>query len=167
MHHDDAAGVAGWIVWLEHSGLGEYARHSVWLYPLCGVLHLVGLGLLVGSILAFDLRLVGLTKRLALDAAARQLLPTALIGFALSLTTGFVMFCADATHLARNPVFLIKLCVIALAGLNAALFHARASRAVIAGRATAPALRHATLAGALSITFWLGAVTLGRLIAYF
>ncbi len=167
MHHEDAAAAVGWIAALEHSALGEAARHSFWLYPLCGVLHLVGLGLLVGSILAFDLRLVGITKRLALDAAARQLLPTALLGFCFSLTTGFVMFTADATHLVRNPVFLIKLCVIVLAGANAALFHARASRAVIAGRADAPALRHAKLAGALSIAFWLGTVSLGRLIAYF
>lgn len=167
MHHDDAAQAAGWLAWLEHSGLGEYARTSLWLYPLCGVLHLVGLGLLVGSILAFDLRLVGWTQRLALDAAARQLLPTALVGFSLSLSTGFVMFTADATHLAKNPVFLIKMGVIVLAGANAALFHARASRAVIAGRADAPALRHAKLAGALSIAFWLGTVSLGRLIAYF
>jgi hypothetical protein len=165
MDHD-VVGPA-WVAWLEHSALGEFARHSFWLYPLCGVLHLVGLGLLVGSILAFDLRLVGITRRLALGAAAHQLLPTALIGFCLSLTTGLVMFTADATHLARNPVFLIKLCVIALAGANAALFHLRASRAVIAGRADAPALRHAKLAGVLSITFWLGAVSLGRLIAYF
>lgn len=167
MHPDAAGQAAGWFAALEHSGLGEAARHSFWLYPLCGVLHLVGLGLLVGSILAFDLRLVGITRRIALDAAARQLLPTALMGFGLSLTTGFVMFTADATHLVRNPIFLAKLCVIVLAGLNAALFHARASRAVIAGRADAPALRHAKLAGVLSIAFWLGTVSLGRLIAYF
>jgi hypothetical protein len=167
MHHEDAVQAAGWIAALEHSALGDLARHSFWLYPLCGVLHLVGLGLLVGSILAFDLRLIGITKRLALDAAARQLLPTALLGFGLSLSTGFVMFSADATHLVRNPIFLTKLGVIVLAGLNAALFHARASRAVISGRADAPALRHAKLAGMLSIAFWLGTVSLGRLIAYF
>ena len=158
---------AAWALWLEYSALGAYARHSRWLYPLCGVVHLIGLGLLVGSILAFDLRLVGLARRLDLAAAARQLLPTALAGFGLSVITGAIMFTADASHLARNPVFLAKLGVIALAGLNAALFHQRAAAAVIAGRAGAPTQRHARIAGAVSIGLWLGVVSLGRLIAYF
>ena len=70
-----------WALWLEHSALGEYARHSWWLYPLCGVVHLIGLGLLVGSILAVDLRLLGIARRLDLSAAARQLLTTAVVDF--------------------------------------------------------------------------------------
>lgn len=156
-----------WALWLEHSALGAFARHSWWLYPLCGVVHLIGLGLLVGSILAFDLRLVGLARRLDLAAAARQLLPTALAGFGLSVLTGITMFSADASHLVRNPVFLAKLGVIALAGFNAALFHQRAAAAVIGGGAGAAAERHARIAGAVSITLWLCVVSLGRLIAYF
>ena len=156
-----------WTVWLEHSALGEFARQSWWLYPLCGVVHLIGLGLLVGSILAVDLRLIGVARRLDLSGAARQLLTTAVIGFCLSVTTGFTMFSADAPHLVRNPIFLAKLCVIVLAGLNAALFHVRAARAVIGGFADAAARRHARWAGGLSLGLWLGVVSLGRLIAYF
>ena len=156
-----------WAVWLEHSALGTTARESLWLFPVCGVLHLIGLGLLIGSILALDLRLIGLARRLDLAAAARQLLPTALIGFVTSASTGLVMFAADASHLVTNPAFLAKLAVIAAAATNAALFHHGAARAVIAGRADRRAARHARIAGALSIALWLCVVSLGRLIAYF
>jgi hypothetical protein len=163
---DEHAGPA-WALWLEHSALGEFARHSWWLYPLCGVVHLIGLGLLVGSILAVDLRLLGVARRLDLSGAAPQLLTTAVIGFCLSVATGFTMFTADAPHLLRNPVFLAKLCVIVLAGLNAGLFHLRAARAVIGGWADEAARCHARWAGGVSLGLWLSVVSLGRLIAYF
>jgi hypothetical protein len=156
-----------WALWVEHSVLGEAARHSWWLYPLCGVLHLIGLGLLVGSILALDLRLLGLSGRLELAAMARHLLPMTLIGFCLSATTGAVLFSADASHLIGNKVFLAKLCLIVLAGANAGLFHHRAFRALLAAGAAGAAQRHARWAAALSIGLWVGVVSLGRLIAYF
>ncbi|MDW8443323.1 MAG: hypothetical protein RML45_02680 [Acetobacteraceae bacterium] len=50
----------GWAVALETSAFGRFAREDPLLYPLASVLHVLGVGLLVGAILAFDLRVLGL-----------------------------------------------------------------------------------------------------------
>jgi len=56
MHGADAP---GWAHWLEASALGNWARQSSWGYALANVLHLLGLATLFGSVLGFDLRMLG------------------------------------------------------------------------------------------------------------
>ena len=47
---------------LEGSGLGQAMRQWLWLYPSVETMHLVGIGLLFGSIAVFDLRLLGFSR---------------------------------------------------------------------------------------------------------
>ncbi len=157
MEHDDAP-----LGWLEHSWLGVFARDSLWLYPLAGVAHILGIGLLLGSILAFDLRVLGAAPRIPVAPAARLLLVLARTGFALVLASGLVMLSADATHLIGNPAFLVKLTLIGCALLNVAAFHLLA----LPDPEVRPG-KGARLSAALSMALWLGVATSGRLIAYF
>ena len=83
MDHDQGPTGSGWLAALESSGLGETLRQSVWLYPLVEIAHILGFALLVGAILAFDLRLLGVrSARLPAEALSRLLLPVAVTGFA-------------------------------------------------------------------------------------
>ncbi|HTV03427.1 MAG TPA: hypothetical protein VMF13_22945, partial [Luteitalea sp.] len=111
-----------WGLWLEQSPLGTAVRTSSWMYPAAEVGHLLGLGLLVGSAVAFDLRLLGVASRLPVDGLAAFLLPVARIGFALLGVTGFLLFAANATTLLTS-IFAIKLGAIGLGCANASLFH--------------------------------------------
>lgn len=157
MDHDDAP-----LGWLEHSWLGAFARNSLWLYPLAGVAHILGIGLLLGSIVAFDLRILGAAPRIPVAPAVRLLLTLARAGFGLVLVSGVVMLAADATHLIGNPAFVVKLGLILCALLNVAAFHLLAL--------PDPEVRPgggARLSAALSLGLWLGVATSGRLIAYF
>ena len=48
---------------LEASGLGQAMRQWLWLYPAVETVHLVGIGLLFGSIAVLDLRLLGFSQK--------------------------------------------------------------------------------------------------------
>jgi hypothetical protein len=69
---------------VEGNALATWVRSSAWGYPAAETLHLVGLALLFGAAVAFDLRLLGLASLLPVDGVARFLLPLARIGFGLA-----------------------------------------------------------------------------------
>lgn len=156
-----------WLVWLEVSGLGEAMRKSPWMYPIVEIVHIFGFVILVGAVLMFDLRVLGLGRGLPVDVLARHLLRWSWAGFALVLPAGLMMFTAHATEFATNPAFQSKLALLAGAGVNAAFFHALPYRSVHAWRAVAVAPGSARASALLSIAIWIGVITCGRLIAYF
>ena len=131
---------------------------SAWAYPALEVMHIVGIALLVGSLVLFELRVWGLGAALPVAALARLALGVSWLGFAFAAASGLTMFAAQANDLLVNPAFRLKLALLAAAGLNAALFHARAGTARLDGVAR--------WQGVLSIALWLGVIACGRSIAY-
>lgn len=166
MDHSQGPTGPAWLVALETSGLGEALRGSLWLYPLVEVLHILGLALLVGAIAAFDVRLMGLHARLPADALSRLLLPVAVAGFVLAVPTGILLFISEATALAGNTAFLVKMGLLVAALANIALFHRGAGRRILdwGGGGRPPAA--ARVAGAASLLLWVAVLAAGRLIAY-
>jgi hypothetical protein len=165
MEGHGAAGPA-LVLALERSGLGEAMRQSIWLYPAANVLHVLAMGVLLGSILAFDLRLLGLGRAIPARALARLALPLAAGGLAVALPTGFVLLAADASAVWGNPMFKAKLALLALGLANAAALHRGAMRRIAEwGDGAAPA--GARIGAAVSLAAWAGAAASGRLIAYF
>lgn len=143
------APVANPLAWI-----GSHA----WAYPALEVVHLMGLALLLGNLVAFELRVLGAAPALPLAAHARLSLTVALAGFALLALSGLLMFASQPQELLANRAFLAKLGLVALAGINAAAFHARAGLARMD--------RLARLQTLLSIGLWIGAIIAGRWIAY-
>lgn len=142
------SGFVGWPWIAEHP----------WLYPALEVVHLVGIGVLLGSLVVFELRVWGLGRTLAVDALARLALPVTLAGFALAAVAGGAMFASQPGELLANRAFTIKMALLLCAGLNAAVFHARGGPARLDGPARAQTL--------LSLGLWLGVIICGRWIAY-
>jgi hypothetical protein len=138
-------------------GIPAIASHP-WAYPALEVVHLVGMALLLGNLVALELRVWGAACALPLPALGRLSITLALTGFALLGASGVLMFAAAPGDMLANRSFLIKMGLIHLAGLNAAWFHARGGLA--RPDATARALT------ALSLGLWLAVVALGRWIAY-
>lgn len=155
-----------WLVALEQSGLGGAMRQSLLLYPAIEVLHILGFALLVGSIVGFDLRLLGLGRWLPFAGLARHNLPLAVIGLCVAAPTGLLLFATEATRIAINPAFQFKLICIGIGLANAGLFHLGPGRSMSrwTGAATAPMA--ARVGAAVSICAWVGALIGGRLIAY-
>jgi hypothetical protein len=133
------------------------ATHA-FAYPLLEVLHIVGIAALLGSLVLFELRVWGVGSALPLDALARLALPLSLGGFALAATSGALMFASQPAELIANRIFVVKMGLLLLAGLNAASFHARGGTARLDGLARAQTL--------LSLGLWLAVIFCGRWIAY-
>jgi hypothetical protein len=131
---------------------------SAWAYPALEVVHIVGIALLVGSLVLFELRVWGVAAALPPHDFARLALGTSLAGFALAATSGLAMFAGQPAELLVNPAFRLKLALLLLAGLNAALFHARAGVARLD--------LVARWQSVLSIGLWVGVIICGRSIAY-
>ena len=154
------------LVAIEASAAALAIRQSVWIYPLANVLHIVALTLFAGGVAVLDLRLLGFFAATRPAAVVKPARRTAVLGIVLMIASGAVLFAAEASHVALNPVFQLKAALIAL-GLANALVLAR----VNAGRLAAMEpfelfpLR-IRVAAALSLAVWLAVAALGRLIAY-
>ena len=127
---DSSVGTApdSWLDWLNDSALGAAMRGDLWLYPMVEVVHILGFSVLFGAVLMFDLRVLGLSKNIEVTALARHLLTWSIAALLLVVPAGLMMFSAHPHDFASNGVFILKLCLIAAAGINAALFHRSTER---------------------------------------
>jgi len=142
-------------------------RQWLWLYPIVEILHILGFVVLVGSAAMFDLRLLGFSRQLPVTGMERHLLTWARLSVLVILPTGALMFVAHATEFAGNPAFRLKLLLLVLAAVNAALFHLRPFRQVAGWDHGARAPLAARVAAGLSLILWTGVIACGRLLAYF
>jgi len=162
------AGTAGAVfVALEQSGFSAAIRQSLWAYPVANIGHIVFLFVFARAIAIIGVSLLGgfaATDRRSVLARARMVAAAGLLGMAV---TGFVLFAADAGHLAENPVFQLKIVLIAAGLLNAAVHELWLRRRIstLASAAAMPA--SAKMAGLLSLATWISVAVCGRSIAYF
>ena len=144
--------------------LAQALREGAWLYPAVETLHIIGFAVLVGAVAMFDLRVLGFGRELPVQALARHLLPWSVGSLLLVVPTGLLMFSTQPLEMLGNPVFLLKLCLIAAAGVNALLFHLGSYRRAAEWRDGIPAW--ARLQAALSLLLWIAVITCGRMLAY-
>ena len=147
---------------LEGSEIASYLRAARWGYAAVNAIHILGIALLIGAILPLNLRLLGLWRGIERSLLARVLVPCAAMGLALAALAGTLLFSVRASEYAALPVFQLKLVLIALGTLSALWAHLRDG--LLLETAGAGRLR---LHAVLSILCWLGALTCGRLIAFF
>lgn len=160
------SGPQSWLDWLDDSRLGWAMRGELWLYPIVEVVHIIGFVVLVGSVVMFDLRVLGLSKDIAVTALARHLLRWSVAALVLIVPAGLMMFTAHPHDFATNNIFILKLCLIATAGLNAALFHVGVYRSVSQWNTGVAAPAIAKVQAVLSMGLWVTVVLCGRLLAY-
>jgi len=132
---------------------------NAWAYPALEVAHITGIALMLGSLVLVELRVWGYGRDLPPAALARAGLGLSLGGFVLIVCSGLLMFAAHPGEMLANRAFVVKMVLVMLGGVNAALFHTRGSM----GRADAVA-RGQTV---LSLGLWLAVIICGRWIAYF
>lgn len=166
-----AAEVGGPVGALEASGFGQAMRESPWLYPAVEIVHILGIGLLFGSIAVLDLRLLGFSRSISVKRLTRHVLPWSAAAFLLIVPSGLMMFIAHASDLIASPVFAIKMCLIMGAGLNAALFHTIVFPSVDVWdsedmRKLGPP-PSARISAAASLAVWISVIACGRLLAYY
>ncbi len=141
----------------DRSPFAFIAEHA-WAYPALESVHVFGVALLVGNLLALELRVWGRAPELPVVPLARLSLSIAVAGFLCAAASGLLMFASQPGDLLSNRAFTIKMGLVACAGINAALFHARD------GLRKLDAL--ARTQTALSLGLWIAVMICGRWIAY-
>ena len=136
------------------AGLQSHA----WAYPALEALHVVGIALLLGNLVALEMRVFGRAAAIPVQPFARLSLTIAIAGFGLAACSGLLMFASHPEELLANRFFVVKMGLLAAAGTNALIFHLRGSLRSLDGLARAQML--------LSTAIWIAVVFCGRWIAY-
>jgi hypothetical protein len=140
--------------------LGQSTWRIAWLLTV----HLFGLTLLLGSVIITSLHLLGLFQRRKPAAQLRrEIRPVLLIGLALVLATGALIFTGGAQAYYEGYWFRLKMVLLAVT----LLFHFTVYRAV--SRAPEGRFPRATYraTGALMLLLWFSVAWSGRAIAFF
>jgi len=156
-----------WLVSTLHSArpIGRL-MHSRWGWPAAESIHFLGLSLLVGMIFLFDLRLLGLGKRIPI-AALHKLIPWGLGGYAINLVSGSFFLMAEPDQYIYNPAFHFKLLFMAVAGFNASSFYFIAADRTMGPNAEEQVPRRAKIIAGISIAMWIGVIVCGRLLTFY
>ena len=150
--------------WIDSTRFSALMRAN-WAFSTFDVIHTLGIILVAGTIMLVDLRLLGLGLRsVPIVQVVNRIVPSTLWGFGLMLVSGGLLFCSEAVKMYQSPAFRIKMVLLALAGLNALIFHRTVYRDASNWKSVAP-LR-ARAAGLLSLIFWIAIIAAGRAIAY-
>lgn len=132
------------------------------IYPTLSALHILSIGVLLGTIVSVDLRLLRVLGA-KFDAVIPTLIHMALIGFALAATTGLLLASVRIGNYAQNPAFLAKLAILLAAGSNAIALRIVSRPGDVLNMVGRPRGRAAAIA---SLGLWPGAVFAGRWIAF-
>jgi hypothetical protein len=162
--------MAGFQIWLvstlKHINPVYEFMNSKWGWPTAESVHFLGLSLLVGCIGLFDLRLLGLGKRIPI-AALHRLIPWGLTGYAINLVSGAAFLMTEPNQYIYNPSFHFKILFMAVAGFNATAFYLTAYRPATAPDAAADAPRSAKIVATISLCMWIGVIVCGRLLTFY
>ena len=146
--------------WLEHTSWAEAIRQSMWMYPALEIVHILGIVMLVGSAFLFDFLLLGFSKNLPPVSMSHYLLPWSRRGLILIIPSGLLLFITNAGAMGSDPIFWLKMGLLAVAGLNALVFHRRFS----GGQTQLPA--KSKVHALVSLMVWIAVISCGRLLAY-
>ena len=157
-----------WTAALEATEFAAALRNSIWSYPLINAAHIVGVALLVGSIVPLDLRLLGAWRSVPLAPLWAVLTRTAGVGLALAIIFGTLLFVTRASEYAASNLFIAKMLLVLLGTANALMLRLppQPQLSKVASTQWKPPARLQVAAG-ISLSIWLAALTLGRLIGYF
>ena len=150
--------------WPRPAAMGaELVLNNPWVWPICEVLHFVGLCLLFGVVLLVNLRMLGFIDGVPL-ADVNRLLPWAMAGLGINIVTGMLFFLAAPDQYTQNSAFAWKVGLILLGGFSL-LYPTMLDEGGPPNReGRADVTRKIIAAG--SICVWIGVIFLGRFLPY-
>ena len=152
---------------LDHTPLGVWVQSAPLAFPLIEATHVISVMLVFGSIAMLDLRLLGVSSRnYGVVKISDEVLPWTWVSFLISVITGTLLFIGQATNYLNNNEFKIKMILLALAGINLAIFHFFTWNKVQNWNTGAPTPISAKAAAILSLCLWSGVVIAGRWIGW-
>jgi hypothetical protein len=152
---------------LNHTGLAQWVQADTYAFPGLEAAHVISVMLVFGSIAMLDLRLLGASSRgRPVTRIAAEVLPWTWAAFAVAAVSGGLLFVAQAPAYLDNREFRIKMLLIALAGLNLAVFHVLTWSSVHRWDDAPRTPDGARVAAVISLICWTGVVIAGRWVGW-
>ena len=140
-------------------------RDSPWLAPAIRIVHALGFATLAGTVIAFDLRVLGLSRATSVRALSRRLLPWTLAAVFVIVPSGGLLFLSKAGDLVASRLFVLKMALIAAAAINAVIFRTGPYGSVKDWDTGVAAPVAARVSVALSIALWIAVILCGKWLA--
>ena len=99
------------------TAISMYMVDSPWAWPAAETIHFLGLSLSFGVLLAVNLRILGVMKKVAF-ADLHRLLPWGMLGFGANLVTGMLFFIGQPKQYIDSAPFYWKVVFLMIAGAN-------------------------------------------------
>jgi hypothetical protein len=147
--------------WADSSWFGHGVRNSTWLFPFVEIFHLLALGVLGGTVLIVDLRLLGFgLRREPVAELANDVWPWTLGSLAVMLVSGFFLFSSESVKMYGSSAFRVKMIFLALAILFTFTIHRNVTMAGERGKN----LLTGRVVALVSLLLWAGVGIAGRAI---
>ena len=151
--------------WMQSTWINNLVLGYAWSWPTLETLHFLALCTLMGSLLIMDLRLIGFNRLIPLRAV-HSLMPIALVSFVINLISGLGFLFGEPYLYFGNWAFWLKMILIVLAGLNFLFYFTKVEPKLLVLGPNDPTPLLAKTVGALSLAFWFGVLSFGRLLPY-
>ena len=153
--------------WLGAMPSSRELHESFYMYNWIESTHVLSLAVFLGMLCIIDLRMLGLIMpNVPASMIAHRLDRPMMIGFAVMVITGLLLFYAIPIRSTQSIWFRIKVVVLICAGIHAFLFRRKMSSAVISWDNDPVPPQRVRVGAGLSLALWAGVVITGRCIAY-
>ena len=153
--------------WLDSQSWSTAIHESIYLYAWIETTHVVTLMVFLGMLFVIDLRMLGaIFPKVPASIIAQRLDKPMMIGFAMMLITGFLLYYAIPVRTTQSLWFRIKVVLLIVAGINAFLFRAKMQASSSSWDLDPIPPKRIRVGAMLSLVLWAGVVITGRTIAY-
>jgi len=157
-----ALAVLHFFHWADDSAVAAAIRGSTWVFAFIEVFHLLGLTLLLGTVVLVNLRLCGYgLQRQSLAEVAIDALPWMLVGMAVTMVSGSLLFVSEAMKCYDSPPFFVKMGFLFTALVFTFTLHRKLTKR------DAPPPVWGKVAAGFSLILWFGVGLAGRAIAFY
>jgi hypothetical protein len=147
--------------WADNAWFGHGVRDSTWLFPFVEIFHLLALGVLGGTVLLVDLRLLGFRfQRESVSELAADVQPWKIGSLVVMLVSGFFLFSSESVKMYGNNPFRIKMVFLLLAIIFSFTIHRKVE---MSGERESSSLASKCIA-LISLFLWAGVGIAGRAI---
>jgi hypothetical protein len=148
-------------MFLQINAIADVLNSSEWLFPIAECFHIAAFAWSIGLIAAVDYRLLGFgIEHSTPSEVLRDTAPWTLLGLAVVLLSGPLLFLSDARMYRHNPSFVFKMYALAAA----ILFNYTIHRQVAKSDSSSQAVRMVT--AIVSLALWISVVFGGLFIAF-
>jgi hypothetical protein len=140
---------------------------SLHLWALTEGTHVLSLMLFAGTILAVDLRMLGVAFRdVPYSTLNNKVLPLTIGGFVLLTVTGLLLFFSNPVHYYHSVWFRAKIIFLLVAAVNIFWFHYRVQKNLAEWDARPSPPSTVKIAACVSLASWLLVIVFGRVTAF-